>query len=957
MKHVPRKEYSISPRNRIIILLCLFLQFPLFAREFSIRGVVTDNYGEPLTGVNVMIKDTKTGVITDINGEYTISAAKGQKLVFSFIGMKNQEVLINDQTLINVTLLENTEMLDDVVVVGYGTQKKVSVVGSITTVDNKLLKAIPSRSVSNALAGQMAGVIAVQRSGEPGYDNSNFWIRGISTFGGARSPLVLIDGVERDINNIDSEEIESFSILKDASATAIYGVRGANGIIVITTRKGKEGPPKISVRYEYSLSQPTKLPRFLGSADYLDIMNESLRESGLPENYSSEIIDRYRNNEDADLYPNVNWIDAITDNYASNQRVNININGGSKFLRYSLVGSVFDERGILSTDPRQDWNSRLSITRYNVRSNVDVDLTKTTLLNMNIGGYLQEGNRPPQNIDDLFKLAFETPPYVHPTRYSSGEIPRVRERGNPWSRATQHGFERNYSSSIQSQASIEQSLNFITKGLKAKIIFAFDAYNDGWVKRDKNPKTYMPATKRNDDGTLDLSLMDVGDEYLKHGSGGSFGSKSTYLEANMTWARDFGSNHVDALFLYNQRHRDWGDKWPSRNQGFAGRLSYGYGGKYLGEFNFGYNGSENFQKGKRYGFFPSVALGYLISEESFFHPLYRIINKLKIRGSYGLVGNDQIDGRRFPYITTILEAGGYVYGYEGNHGYRGWREGEIGNNNLTWETVKKGNLGIEIGVLNALNIQFDVFLERRENIFMERNTIPGSLGLNKNPWVNYGIVENQGLDASLEFNKSINKNLDLSLRGNITYAHSNVIEKDVPPSLIGTHRVPTGKPVNQIWGLEDLGLFTEDDFEDIQAGKLKPEIPEHTFGPVRPGDIRYKDIDNNHIVNEADRNAIGGSWDPEIVYGFGANIRYKQFDFGCFFQGVGRTWQILGRDIMPGAGQGGLYNIYDNAFDHWTQDNPRQDAFYPRLYWGQNANNNQESSFWLHNFSFIRLKN
>ncbi|MBW8334656.1 MAG: TonB-dependent receptor [Prolixibacteraceae bacterium] len=925
----------------------------------GITGTVKDSKGIPLPGVSVVVKGTTTGAITDNNGTFSLNIPDdANTLVFSFIGMKTQEIIVGKKSIINISLEDETIGLDEVVAVGYGTQKKYSVIGAITTISPQNLKVGTTRSMSNNLAGQLAGVIAVQRSGEPGYDNSSFWIRGISTFGGNRNPLVLIDGIERSLDNIDPEEIASFSILKDASASAVYGVRGANGVILINTKRGEIGKPKITVRAEQGFTQPSQLPSFVGAADYLGIMNGIRKENGKEGLYSQEHIDNTRNKVDPDLYPDVNWLDMITKDQASNSRVNLSVSGGSEILRYSLVASYYSEDGIIERDNSQGWDSSLKLKRYNVRSNVDMNLTPTTLFRFNIGGFMQDRNAPAQSIDALFNEAFTIPPFVHPAIYSTGEIPRTPERTNPWAMATQTGYERSSASKIESLFSLEQDLKFVLPGLKAKGLFSFDRYSNNSVKRSKSPDYYNPATGRDADGNLNLVIASYGQAFLDYETGSEWGDKSTYLEGNLSYVQNFGNHYIDAMFLLNRRQYDNGDKLPFRYQGIAGRTSYSYARRYIAEFNFGYNGSENFAPGNRYGFFPSVAVGWLLSEEPFMESFKNTISKVKFRGSYGLVGNDNLDGRRFAYITTIGDTDGYRWGVNNDYHRAGRREGDQGNEDLTWETVTKANVGFELGLWNSIEFQADFFKEMRRDIFMQRKTIPGSSGFINAPWANFGKVDNKGIDLSLDMNKQVNKDFFVSVRGTFTYAVNTIIEQDEPLSLKGTNRQSTGKSIGQIFGLVADGLFTNEDFSDIEQGILVEDIPVQTFGPVRPGDIKYKDINGDSRIDDLDRCAIGGTFDPQMVYGFGANLKYKNFDLGFFFQGMGETYRIIGgANFIPGSANGSMGNILTNVVDRWTVENPRQDAFYPRLSDYQSANNNQSSTWWLRDMSLLRLKN
>lgn len=950
--------YIINDKKTVVIKKKL-VSPNLKNQQRIIKGKVIDENRLPIPGVTVNVKNTQTSVTTNKDGVYQI-VVPGETaiLVYSMVGFLPEERKADITGTIDVVLSPSIGELDQVVVVGFGTQRRASVVGAITTIDPKQLKMGTSRSLSNNLSGQLAGVIGVQRSGEPGYDNSSFWIRGISTFGGNRNPLILVDGVERSLDNMDPEEIESFSILKDAAASAVYGVRGANGVIIINTKRGKVGKPNVSLKYEKGFTQPIQLPDFVDAATYLEIMNDIRVEAGKEGLYSQDRIDKTRSKADPDLYPDVNWLDEILKDNAANSRANMTVSGGSSILRYSLVTSYYDEEGIIERDKKQTWNSSSKLQRFNVRSNVDINVSPTTLFRLNIGGYMQDRQRAPQSVDQLFQEAFLIPPFVHPTVYSSGEIPRTPQRTNPWALATQRGYERFSASKLESLFSMEQDFGFFLPGLKARGLFSFDRYSGTSVNRSKDPDYYNPAVGRDAAGNLDLVIDTYGQDFLGYSTGSEWGDKSTYVEGTLFYNRGFGKHNVESMFLYNMRNYDNGAILPFRNQGIAGRFSYNYDNRYIGEFNFGYNGSENFARGKRFGFFPSVALGWYLSEESFMKPYRSTFSKIKFRGSHGLVGNDNLDGRRFAYITTIGGTGGYRWGENNDFGRAGRREGELGNSDLTWETVTKTNIGLELGLWNTIDLQVDLFRELREDIFMQRRSIPGSSGFVSIPWANFGKVKNRGIDMSLTVNKELGKNLNLSLRGTLTYAANHILEQDEPSAIIGTNRSSTGKPIGQLFGLIADGLFTDADFADIAEGKLSPQVPTHTFGPVRPGDIRYKDLNGDGVINALDRTAIGGTEDPQLIFGGGANIRYKSFEFGFFFQGIGGTDRMIGgANFIPGSGNGSLGNIYTNVHDRWRVGNPSQDVFYPRLSDYQNANNNESSTWWLRDMSLIRLRN
>ena len=926
--------------------------------RIKVNGKVMDQHNEPLPGVSIKMKGTDKGTVTDLDGNYFIEVPnKNTVLIFQYIGFEASEILVGNQININVNLKEITTDLNEVVVVGYGSQKKVSVIGSISTIQPEFLKQGTTRAVSNNLAGQLAGVIAVQRSGEPGKDGSSFWIRGISSFAGGTSPLVLIDGIERTLDDINPAEIESFSVLKDASASAVYGVRGANGVILVNTKRGEMGKPKISVHYEQGFTSPVKLPEYISSANYLSLLDELNVDAGLRPLYR-DVIEKYRTGVDPDLYPNVNWLKTITKDHASNQRVNLSINGGNEFIRYSLIGSYYGERGIFVRDKAQDWDSTTRLSKFNLRSNVDVNLTKTTIARISIGGYLQDNTEMASGSSGVFAAAFETPPYVYPTRYSSGEIPKEKSRSNPWAMATQEGFTTYSQSKIESLFSLEQDLKFLLSGLKIKGIFSFDRWAKSGVKRSKKPFYYAPAQMRDSDGNLMLGTPEDGQEFLGTEQLMDWGNKATYLEANLSYSQDFGQHHVEGLFLYNQRDYQNGSVVPFRRMGIAGRASYMYDSRYVAEFNFGYNGSENFAKGKRFGFFPSVALGWLLSEEKFMKNNKDTFSKIKFRGSWGLVGNDQFNGRRFSYMSTIEEdKTGYSWGTTADNWHRGYHEGDFGSPEMTWETVEKINVGIELGLWNTLELQVDWFTEHRRDIFMQRNNIPTSAGFLKFPWANFGKVDNRGIDLSLNFNKHINKDLFIGGRGTFTYAKNKIIEQDEAPGVVGTKRSSTGLPVGQLFGLVAERLFTEDDFENVATGVLKEGIPKQNFSSdtyVRPGDIKYTDIDGDGEVTTKDIAPVGGTYNPQIVYGFGLNASYKNFDLNVFFQGNAKTNRFIGdKNFLPGTGLG---NILSNYGDRWTEQNPSQDVFYPRLSSTVNENNTQQSTWWLRDMSMLRMK-
>ncbi len=934
----------------------------------QVTGLVTDKQKEPLIGVTVTLVGTETRAITDADGMFriTVPSKNSATLEFNYIGFASKQVKVNGSRLINVMLEEETNEFTEVVVTGYSSQKKASIIGAIETIRPSELQFGSTRTLSNNLAGKLSGVIGIQRSGEPGYDDSNFWIRGISTFSGSNNPLILIDGVERDLNNVDVAEIESFSILKDASASAMYGVRGANGVIVITTKRGKIGAPQVNFHVEHSISEPTKMPKFMNAPDYMTLLNGLAQQDGVALPFTQLQIDRTRSGYDPDLYPNVNWIDAITKDYSYATRGNLDISGGSDFLRYSIVASYFKESGILEQDKSLIFDNSTNNQQFNLRTNIDMDVTKTTMLRVNIGGYLNRFRKQRCDTDGAFGEAFRTLPFVHPARYSDGAIPVISYRANPWRTVTQQGYDFITSSKIQTLFSVEQDLKMILPGLKAKALFSFDRWNRSRRSRTAKPATVFPATGRDEEGNLIYSQHEAGDESLGNEQGNEYGNTRVYFETDLMYSQRFGKTDIDAMLLYNQQAYDDGSIQDYRKQGIAGRLSATYDNRYVAEFNFGYNGSENFAKGKRFGFFPSFAIGWLLSEEHFMEKLKPIFHKIKFRASIGQAGDDNIGGRRFAYLGTLLtNEQGYIWGTNGQRNYnrdgaKGITEGEIGVDNLTWETVTKSNLGIELGLWNMLDLNFDIFGEKRKNIFMQRSIIPTQTGFVKAPWANFGQVSNHGFEATLNFHKQWNKNLFTSAYGNFTYAKNRVDEKDEPEALKGTHRSATGRSMNELWGLRAERLFTYDDFN--ADGSLKEGIPSQEgvgAAVLHPGDIKYVDVDEDGVITEADEGFIGGTEDPRIVFGFGGVISYKNVDFNFFFQGTGDMYRVIGNQpyFLPGGGTTTEGNAYSyNINDRWTEDNQDAYAFWPRLTYGPNVNNYRRSTWWKKDMSFLRCK-
>ena len=902
-----------------------------------ITGVVRDSdTNEPIIGASVWLKNSSVGAVTDIDGKYSITIeGVGGVLEFSYIGMKKQEIAIIDQKSINVTLQPDTEVLDEVVVVGYGSQKKESVVGAISTLDIKKLK-VPGASISNVLAGQLSGVVAMTRSGEPGKNSAaDFYIRGVSSFKGTSTPLVLVDGIERDLDLVDTDDIASFSILKDASASAVYGVRGANGVILITTKKGEEGKPAINVRTEFGFTSPTKRPKMLDSARWAELYNEA----SSTKYYSDETIQKYREHSDPDLYPDVDWFDALFDDMAENQRVNLSITGGGDIVKYYVSGSFYNESSIYKNAGNiYGYDSSINYNKFNFRANIDLNLTKSTVLNVNLANIYEKSFGPGfgDNDNAIWGYTFNASPNAFPIEYSDGKLsgPSTDSGFNPWNMLVHSGYREQFWNSAQALVGVTQDIGKLWKpleGLTANLKFSWDAWNTTLQRRSKTP-TFYHARGRDDQGNLiyddnngdgEWDPVHTGSESLGFAIGRS-GTMTRYLEGSLNYNRLFAEKHrVGALLLYNQKiHTNTqagsGDAaLPYKNQGLAGRVTYAFKDTYFAEVNVGYNGSENFARGHRFGFFPAAAIGWMMSNEKWFEPITNTVDMLKLKASYGKVGNDDIGGqRRWVYESSIVGGGNWQYGQSANQGGDGIRIGEVENLNASWEEALKLNVGIEFSLFNKVKVQADYFREERTGIFLQRAGLPAIVGISTIPYVNIGETLNQGFDSNIEYSQKIG-NVYVTARGNFTY-NRNKLKNNDEPDWEYKYQNRIGKPFGsggsmQPFGLVALGLF--------QSQEEIDNSPVQSFGEYRVGDIKYQDINGDGVINSQDQIAIGYTNLPEIMYGFGATAQWKNWDFNVFFQGAARTSFFLsGSSVKSLFSSGNLErsavneNIYNNVW-------------------------------------------
>ena len=958
-KHLFRMNFS--SRCFITVLLLLGMNLTVHAQRTRVTGQVTDAENAPLPGASILIQGSTRGVTTDLDGSYSIEVAPANKLVFTFVGFEDQVIEVSGKTVINVMLQEKSSELSEVTVVAYGKQRKESVIGAISTVSVKDLR-MPVGKVSTSLAGQMAGVVAVQRSGEPGA-GADFWIRGIATFGTNNKPLILVDGIERELDLVDTEDIETFSILKDATATAIYGVRGANGVLLINTRRGVEGKPKISARMEYGILSPTKMPVMANAEQYIDMFNDVHREINKFDFYSPELREKYINKVDLDLYPNVDWLKEVYKDRATSQRVNLNATGGGKNMRYYVAGSLYNENGIFNA-VTTEYNPSMRWTKYSFRSNLDIDFTSSTTLNLNLSTQYDVKNRPNSKVsgtDYLFIDAYTTNPVSIPPIYSDGSVARTPGSGlNPYNRLNKTGYVEEFNNNAQTLLGITQDFSeIITQGLTANIKFSWDVVNQDIVSRILSPPTYY-ASERDEEGNLILTESNVnGSDYLTFGRSNK-GTRALYTEASITYNRVFADIHrVGGLFLFNMGSRtnmtpgDITDAVPNRHLGIAGRLTYSFMDKYFVEGNFGYNGSENFAPKKRYGFFPSIAAGYLISNEEFFEPLRPAISLLKLKASHGKAGNDKIsDTRRFAFNTDMKQdAEGWIFGANGFNNFRtaGISTGYPGNDMVGWEESTKTNLGIELGLFHKLKLQTDYFYELRTNIFLLRQSVPSIAGVNENPYVNVGEMKNRGIDASFEYDDHFG-DWFVSARANFTYNRNQAVYND-KPTPVYRYADEIGRPWGQQIGLVAVGLFESQ--EDID------KWPVQNVGKPRPGDVKYRDINGDGFIDELDRVAIGRSTVPEINYGFGVSAMWKNFDASVFFAGVNNVTIIINGSPVNGfestPQQGNVFA--DIAINRWTEENPHNNPQYPRMAINVSQNNRQPGTHKLRDISFMRFKN
>lgn len=956
-------------------------------KKSKLIGVVTDSStGETIPGASVLVKGTQKGTTTDLDGKFEIAADPNDVLIITFIGYTKKEIKVGKQKVLTVTLANDAKLLDEVVVTAFGTgQKKETVTGSIQSVRPTDLK-VPSANLSTAFAGRLSGVIAYQRSGEPGNNGADFFIRGVATMNGMTSPLIVLDGVEiskADLNSLDPEVIESFSVLKDATASAMYGTRGANGVLIIKTKSGSDlEKPVIGVRVEGYVNTPIKRPRTVDAVTFMRMYNEAVTNQGTGAVlYSDDKINGTINHLDPYVFPNVNWYDEIFKSATFNQKANFNVRGGTSKVTYFMNMNVNHETGMLKDRSKDffSYKNNIDYMKYAFQNNVDFHLSKSSTISLHLNVQLNSMHGPLTSsdgggIDGIFNAIMGTNPVDFPIMYPKGNDDWYHWGGilagnfnpvNPVALASA-GYKDTFESTVVANIDWDQKLDFITKGLSFKSLISFKNWSSNAKYRFQGYNKYqLTDYEKNDDGSYTYTNTAIGTP-TNHTLDSFFstsGDRKFYIQGYLNYDRTFGDHHVAGMLLYNQDEFNSNvnssliASLPKRRMGMAFRASYDYSNRYMFEFNAGYNGSENFAKGHRWGFFPSVSLGWNVSQEKFWTPLNKVVSNFKLRGSYGLVGNDQIGSDRFIYMSVVKlnDSPSYTTGYGGTtEEHKGPTFTRFENKDITWEVGRKLNLGVDLQFFNELNLTIDAFREIRSNIFQKKNSIPNYLGTSSTViYGNLAKVKNWGFDLALDYGKSINKDLSVQFKSTFTFARNKVLEYDEAASLRPALS-QVGKSLNTYWGYVADGLFIDD--ADVKNGPTS-QLANIT---VAPGDIKYvdqPDSEGNYDgkITADDRVSIGHPTVPEIIYGFGPSVKWLNWDFSVFFQGQTNV-SLMMNGFEPFGTQSKMNVLGWIASDYWSKENQNINASYPRLTQYNNHNNMQNSTYWLRDASFLKLK-
>lgn len=974
--------------KKIAMTLALILStVAAVAQTKTVKGVIyEEETGEPMPGATVSVEGSTRGVMTDLDGSFELTGVKPtDKLKFECLGKETQVLQVGTMTNFVVKLKNAANELDEVTVVAFGKQRKESVIGSISTVDVKTLK-VPSSNLTTALAGNVAGVIAYQRTGEPGQDNADFFVRGITTFGANTSPLILIDNIEltsTDLARLQPDDIESFSIMKDATATALYGARGANGVIFVTTKRGQEGPAKIFARVETSISAPTDVVELADPVTYMKSYNEAIS----TRDPLGELMYTYDKIEQTGkpganrlIYPANDWYDMLFKDFATSYRANVSARGGGKVATYYVSGAYTEDTGVLKVDKRNSFNNNIDDKNYTLRSNVDINVTPTTKLAVRLTGNFRDYQGPLNGGSDVYRQVMHSDPVLFPAYYPVDDehvgIQHIMfgnyEDGsyiNPYANLVK-GYKNYQRSQMIAAVQLEQDLKFITKGLSFMTLFNLTRLSEFTVNRQFNPYWYRLDRYDSYTGEYHVNrINENGTDYLTYSESGKTVKNTMYSETRLNYNRSFGKHDVTGLLVFTASESLTANagslqlSLPSRNAGLSGRFTYGYDKRYFVEYNFGYNGSERFHKSHRWGFFPSAGLAWMMSNEKWFKPLTKVVSNLKLRYSYGLVGNDNIgsSSNRFYYLSemSMNNSGlGASFGETRNVGYNGIGVVRYANEAITWEKSYKSNYALELGLFKKLDIIAEYFTEHRTDIFMQRADIPNTMGLQAAVYGNIGQARSKGIDIQADYKQAWASGLWASARANFTYSTGkyDVYEEPTYPE---SYRQHAGRSIRQTWGYIAERLFVDD--EDAANSPSQAAFGSQYGG----GDIKYTDVNGDGVITNADMVPIGYPTSPEIIYGFGVSLGHKGFDFSVFFQGLGREsfWidatsaystKYNKYGTAPFVNNGQLLKAYSDS--HWSEDNRDIYALYPRYSAYENHNNTQVSTWWMRDGSFVRLK-
>lgn len=963
-------------RKLSFLLMLVLCQLSVLAQSITVTGVVIDEGDAPFPGVTIHAKDRPgVGVATDVDGKFTIKVSKNDVLVFAFMGYETQEVMVAKAENLKIKMAPSSTMLEETVVVGLQKQRKISVVGAVTQVDMKQMQT-PATNLVNMLGGRVPGVISMQRSGEPGKNISEFWVRGIGTFGANSSALVLIDGLEGNLSEVDPADIESFSILKDASATAVYGVRGANGVVLVTTKRGSADKLQITGRVNFSVSHLVNMPEYVRSYDYAKLANEARVVRNDAPLYSDIELQLIKNHLDPDLYPDVNWRDEILNSNSLTQTYYVNARGGGSLARYYLSLGYSNESAAYKQDKSSKYSTSVGYQTFNYRANLDINLTKTTQLYFGADGFISMKKEPGNNnTDALWATCRNLTPITIPTRYSSGELPAYGADNaySPYVMLNHTGMTdiRHYRG--KATLELKQDLSMITEGLSARAQVAYDNETDLKEIRSIRPEMYYASTRKY---TGELALVKRLDAQTANYSHDESQYYKIHFEATANWDRKFGDDHrVGALVYYYMSSQQSMNKnfdsshaqsllsmyaIPIRYQGISSRVTYNFRDTYMLDVNFGYTGSENFAAGHRFGFFPSVAGGWVMTGYDGVRDAMPWLNFFKIRASYGLVGNDRLTSTRFPYLT-LMENSNSGGGWGSSVGYI--TEERIGANNLQWEKAKKADIGIEGKFLNnKLEFTVDFFRDVRDGIYQQRTQIPDFAGLTSMPYGNVGKMKSWGSDGNISYTHDFNKDWSLTLRGNFTFSANKVENWEQPDQPYGYQNY-SGYVYNAFRGYISLGLFRDE--TDVK------QSPKQTFGEYTVGDIKYKDVNGDGVVDEDDKVPLSYPNYPKLMYGFASELRWKDLTLSLMFKGTGNTDYYYVNGTTNGEGYIPFYNgatgnvltIVADQKNRWTpesysgtKETENPNALFPRLSYGKNSNNTQYSTFWKANSRYLRLQ-